>query len=66
MKRQKARVCQGRAVERDLGHGVKVNIISLNSYVPMPGIVQYTAAKHALFGITKSVGKVFPFARSLD
>ncbi|KAL2045459.1 hypothetical protein ABVK25_012080 [Lepraria finkii] len=54
MKKQEPRTCQGCAAERDLGRGVIINIGSLNSYVPVPGIVQYTAAKHALFGITKS------------
>lgn len=59
MKKEEAWVCQGDAVERDLGRGVIANIVSLSSCIPVPGIVQYTAAKHALFGITKSAGKVF-------
>ena len=59
MKSQEPREVQGRkkgGPRRDLGRGVIINIGSLNSYVAVPGIVQYTAAKHALLGITKSAG----------
>ena len=58
MKTQSPRTVQGRTVIRDLGRGVIINIGSCNSYVPIPGIVQYTAAKHALLGITKNAGKL--------
>lgn len=60
MKKQSRRFVQGRAGPRDLGRGVIINIGSCNSYVPIPGIVQYTAAKHALMGITKNAGKSCP------
>ena len=56
MKTQSLRTVQGRTGIRDLGRGVIINIGSCNSYVPIPGIVQYTAAKHALLGITKNAG----------
>lgn len=59
-KKQEPRKCQGRAVECNLGRGVVVDFGSLDLYVTVPGIVQYTAAKHALVGITKSAGEVFP------
>ena len=58
MKTQSQRTVEGRTGPRDLGRGVIINIGSCNSYVPTPGIVQYTAAKHALLGITKNAGKL--------
>ena len=60
MKTQSLRTVQGRTGIRDLGRGVIINIGSCNSYVPIPGIVQYTAAKHALLGITKNAGTLSP------
>ena len=57
MKDQESREVQGRKYRRDLGRGCIINIGSLNFYVAVSGIVQYTAAKHALLGITKSAGR---------
>lgn len=58
MKTQDKLVVPGRNGPRDLGRGVIINIGSCNSYVPTKGIVQYTAAKHAVMGITKNAGEL--------
>lgn len=41
---------------RTLGRGVIINMGSGNSYVATPHIVQYTASKHAVLGITRNAG----------
>lgn len=42
---------------RTLGRGVITNMGSGNSYIATPHIIQYTASKHAVLGITKNAGK---------
>ncbi|CAG8953868.1 hypothetical protein HYFRA_00010829 [Hymenoscyphus fraxineus] len=54
MKSQEPRVVEGRTGPRDAGRGSIVNLGSGNSFVATPAIVQYTAAKHAIMGITKT------------
>ncbi|KAJ5611896.1 NAD(P)-binding protein [Penicillium herquei] len=54
MKLQPLRVVDGRTGPRGLGRGTIVNVASANAVVAFPGIVQYTAAKHAVLGITKT------------
>ncbi|KAK3292861.1 uncharacterized protein B0H64DRAFT_402967 [Chaetomium fimeti] len=44
----------GRTGPRDAGRGSIVNLASANSLVAFPDIVQYTTAKHAVLGITKT------------
>ncbi|KAL4912941.1 3-oxoacyl-reductase [Aspergillus aurantiobrunneus] len=39
---------------RSCGRGVIINLGSSNSYVATPNIVQYTASKHAVLGITRN------------
>ena len=56
MREQSPRSVQGRHGPRDLGRGVIINIASLNSYLPIPGITSYVAAKHAMLGITRNAG----------
>ncbi|KAL9012830.1 MAG: hypothetical protein Q9173_002422 [Seirophora scorigena] len=45
---------QGRRGSRDLGRGSIVNLGSVNSYCAAPGMMPYTASKHAVVGITKT------------
>ncbi|KAI2602117.1 hypothetical protein GGR54DRAFT_625628 [Hypoxylon sp. NC1633] len=54
MKEQEYRVSEGRTGPRNAGRGSIINMASANSFVAMPEIVQYTAAKHAVLGITKT------------
>ncbi|MCJ1311388.1 hypothetical protein MMC25_005059 [Agyrium rufum] len=54
MKLQGEKTVLGRGGPRTIGRGAIVNIASCSSYVATPGIVQYTAAKHAVMGITKT------------
>lgn len=56
MKTQEERLVPGRNGPRKAGRGSIVNLASANSFVAMPEIVQYTAAKHAVLGITKTAG----------
>jgi NAD(P)-dependent dehydrogenase (short-subunit alcohol dehydrogenase family) len=56
MKMQESRSVSGRNGPRDVGRGCIVNVGSATSYVPLPSIVQYTASKHALLGITRNAG----------
>ncbi|KAL8958782.1 MAG: hypothetical protein Q9193_004227, partial [Seirophora villosa] len=45
---------QGRRGSRNLGRGSIVNLGSVNSYCAAPGMMPYTASKHAVVGITKT------------
>lgn len=45
-----------RSGTRSLGRGSIVNLGSVNSYVAAPGMMPYTASKHAIIGITKTAG----------
>ena len=45
---------------QDRGRGVIINLGSCNSYVATPNIVQYTASKHAVLGLTRNAGISFP------
>ncbi|KAF1999301.1 NAD(P)-binding protein [Amniculicola lignicola CBS 123094] len=54
MKRQERKTIAGRNGTKDVGRGAIVNVGSASSYVATPSIVQYTASKHALLGITKN------------
>lgn len=47
----------GRNGPRSRGRGSIVLLGSCNSYVATPNIVQYTAAKHAVLGLTRNAGK---------
>lgn len=42
---------------RGVSQGSIVNVGSASGFVATPGMVQYTAAKHAVIGITKNAGK---------
>lgn len=44
---------------RSLGRGSIVNLGSVNSYVGVPGMMPYTASKHAVIGITKTAGMLY-------
>lgn len=57
MTEQEPRKYKGRYGERSLGKGSIVLLGSSNSLAAAPGMVAYTAAKHALLGITKAAGK---------
>lgn len=57
MAEQQPRKYNGRYGERSLGKGSIVLLGSANSLAAAPGMVAYTAAKHALLGITKAAGK---------
>ena len=48
---------EGRRGTRDLGRGSIVNLGSVNSYCAAPGMMPYTASKHAIVGITKTAGE---------
>lgn len=54
MAEQQPRKYNGRYGERSLGKGSIVLLGSANSLAAAPGMVAYTAAKHALLGITKA------------
>ncbi|KAF4186819.1 hypothetical protein CNMCM7927_005059 [Aspergillus lentulus] len=54
MKNQEERLVAGRTGPCSVGRGSIVNLASANSVVAFPEIVQYTAAKHAVLGITKT------------
>lgn len=58
MKQQEARHFSLRksTPARSCGRGVIINLGSSNSYVATPNIVQYTASKHAVMGITRNAG----------
>lgn len=64
MMAQEQRIMEGRSGPRDAGRGSIVNLASANSFVAFPEVVQYTTAKHAVLGITKTAGRkshpVFP------
>ena len=57
MKNQEVASVNGRNGPRDIGRGVIINLGSCNSYVATPNIVQYTASKHAVLGMTRNAGK---------
>ena len=42
--------------KRDLGRGAIVNLASSAAYTAAPGMMAYTASKHAVLGITKTAG----------
>lgn len=42
---------------RSLGRGSIVLLGSVMSYIALPGMMNYTASKHAIIGITKSAGE---------
>jgi NAD(P)-dependent dehydrogenase (short-subunit alcohol dehydrogenase family) len=56
MKNQEERLVASRTGPCSVGRGSIVNLASANSVVAFPEIVQYTAAKHAVLGITKTAG----------
>jgi NAD(P)-dependent dehydrogenase (short-subunit alcohol dehydrogenase family) len=60
MKNQEERLVAGRTGPCSVGRGSIVNLASANSVVAFPEIVQYTAAKHAVLGITKTAGANSP------
>lgn len=71
MTEQQPRKYTGRYGERNLGRGSIVLLGSSNSLAAAPGMVAYTAAKHALLGITKAAGKplisqILDFYRALS
>ena len=41
---------------RSLGRGVIVNLGSVSSFASAPGMMAYTASKHAVVGLTKNAG----------
>lgn len=46
---------------RGVARGSIVNLGSASGFVATPGMVQYTAAKHAVNGVTKNAGKCLCF-----
>ena len=60
MIKQESRTIESRTGPRSIGRGSIVNLGSGNSYVPVPGMVQYTSSKHAVMGVTKTAGKLSP------
>ena len=48
-----------RSGTRSLGRGSIVNLGSVSSYVAAPGMMPYTASKHAIAGITKTAGTLY-------
>ena len=58
MASQKPLTHESRNGTRSLGRGAIVNLASIMSYVATPGMMSYTASKHAVLGITKSAGKM--------
>ena len=59
MSKQEPLTFKTRSGMRDLGRGSIVNLGSANSYIGVPGKMPYTAAKHAIIGITKTAGRLF-------
>ena len=57
MSKQDPLTYESRSGIRSLGRGSIVNLGSANSYIGVPGKLPYTAAKHAIIGITKSAGE---------
>lgn len=58
MKIQKAIPISSTAThDRGLTRGAIVNVGSLASFIAQPHMVQYTASKHAVLGITRNAGK---------
>lgn len=57
MKSQEPQVVDKDCPARGTTRGVIVNLGSASSLVATPNMVQYTAAKHAVLGITKNAGK---------
>lgn len=43
--------------ERGATRGVIVNMGSLASFLPSPGMLAYTASKHAVLGLTRNAGE---------
>ncbi|KAI0200236.1 hypothetical protein F4808DRAFT_451050 [Astrocystis sublimbata] len=54
MKQQHPRPMESGDRMQEMERGVIVNMGSLASYVAQPGMVQYTASKHAVLGITRN------------
>ncbi|KAI0849724.1 NAD(P)-binding protein [Daldinia vernicosa] len=54
MKMQEPKPADAAYPERGMIRGAIVNIGSLASFVAQPGMVQYTASKHAVLGLTKN------------
>ena len=50
---------------RSLGRGSIINLGSVSSYVAAPGMMPYTASKHAIIGITKTAGMSYPLGASV-
>ena len=50
--------------KRSLGRGSIVNLGSANSHIAAPGMMPYTASKHAVMGITKTAGMPVEFLES--
>lgn len=57
MKLQQPRLVQPELPKRGSCRGTMVNMGSLASFVPQAGMVQYTASKHAVVGLSKNAGK---------
>ena len=57
MKQQTITTTTNRGRMREVGRGVILNLGSCSSFMATPHIVQYTASKHAVMGITKNAGK---------
>ncbi|KAI0116166.1 3-oxoacyl-reductase [Hypoxylon sp. NC0597] len=54
MKSQEAKQIHPTSPERGLTRGTFINMASLSSYIPIPGMVQYVTSKHAVLGITRT------------
>lgn len=58
MSSQESHNFEGRNGSRDIGKGCIVNVGSMASLVPIPGVVPYCASKHGVSAVTKTAGNI--------
>jgi short-subunit dehydrogenase len=58
MKKQEPILTDAASPRRGASRGAIVNMGSLGSFVPQPGMIQYTASKHAVLGLSKNAGEL--------
>lgn len=56
MKKQEPIMVDAASPRRGVSRGAIVNLGSLGSFAPQPGMIQYTASKHAVLGLSKNAG----------
>lgn len=57
MKTQEPILVDAGSPRRGVSRGAIVNMGSLASFAPQPGMIQYTASKHAVLGLSKNAGE---------